>query len=200
MAGVTGRSLLERVASSPINYWGAMVTDAFAATAFACLGAVWYAGPLYAAPLLIVAGFLGWTFFEYVLHRWLLHGIFNAPRREHARHHGHPRAPISTPVLTVTLGAIALWALATLVLSRGGAALLVFGTYAGYNYFALVHHLQHHYPSVLARSPWFGHQLRMHELHHRHPELLFGISSSLWDRVFGTFLEDDEVVVENPRR
>jgi hypothetical protein len=37
-------------------------------------------------------------------------------------------------------GALAIWGLLGLVLPAGVAALLVFGLYAGYNYFSLVHH------------------------------------------------------------
>ena len=42
---MSDRSLLQRVACSPINYWAAMVTDVVAAAVLAWLGAVWYSGP-----------------------------------------------------------------------------------------------------------------------------------------------------------
>ena len=50
-------------------------------------------------------------------------------------------------------GALAIWGLLGLVLPTEVAALLVFGLYAGYNYFALVHHLQHHRGKDLGASP-----------------------------------------------
>jgi cyclopropane-fatty-acyl-phospholipid synthase len=192
-------SLIERVSGSRVNYWAAIVVDALAAIGFGAAGALWYFGPWTVAALVIVSGIIGWSLLEYSLHRWVLHGSFVAPRREHARHHGHPTATISTPALTMTLGAVALWGALALLLPRGTAALFVFGLYAGYNYFALVHHLQHHSPALLARLG-FERQLRLHELHHRRPGVHYGISSSLWDRLFGTFLQHDEIVVKQVHR
>lgn len=200
MADVNRRTLLERVATSRINYWSAQIVDVLTAAGFAFIGMAWYSGPPVGAPLLVLAGLFLWSFVEYGMHRWLFHGPLPGPRREHLRHHGSPRAPISTPAFAITAGATVVWALWSLAWSRGPAALLMFGIYIGYNYFALIHHLQHHYPRLLARWPLFAHQLRLHELHHRHPELHYGISSSLWDRVFGTSLQHDEVIVEQSGR
>lgn len=182
-----GRSLIARVSSSPINYWATLVTDALAAVAFGVLAAMQYSGSVLAVPLLVIAGFFLWGLFEYALHRWILHGMLTAPRREHARHHGDPEAPVSTPVMVMPILAVILWGALALVTSAGISAVLIFGVYAGYNYYAVVHHLQHHWPSALERSRFFGYRLHVHRIHHRDPGVDFGISSSLWDRVFGTF-------------
>ena len=58
-------------------------------------------------------------------------------KRGHAQHHAEPRALISTPLFVIMTEALAIWGLLGLVLPTGVAALLVFGLYAGYNYFAL---------------------------------------------------------------
>lgn len=201
-------SLAVRVASSPINYWAALITDAVAAAVFGVVGAIWYSGSLLVAAVLVPLGFLLWGFFEYVLHRWVLHGFHSPARREHSRHHGQPRAPISTPCLVIPFLAVVMCALLASVMPRGAAALLTFGIYLGYNYFAIVHHLQHHRPGALSGTWFFGRQLRLHEVHHQHPHVYFGISTSIWDHVFGTvqrtgkprsrFLQHDEIVVEQP--
>lgn len=201
-------SLAVRVASSPINYWAALVTDAVAAVVFGLLGALWYSGSLLVAAVLVPAGFLLWGLFEYILHRWVLHGFSSPARREHSRHHGQPQATISTPVLVIPFLATVICVLVALVMPRGAAALLTFGIYAGYNYFAIVHHLQHHRPGALSNSRFFARQLRLHEVHHERPDVHFGISTSIWDYVFGTvqrtgrprsrFLQHDEIVVEQP--
>src|SRR2546426_1407988 len=44
-----------------------------------------------------------------------------------------------------------IWRLLALVLPGGVAALLVFGLYSGYNYYALLHHATHHETTTLAR-------------------------------------------------
>jgi sterol desaturase/sphingolipid hydroxylase (fatty acid hydroxylase superfamily) len=186
-ASTSDRSLLQRVACSPINYWAAMVTDVVAAAVLAWLGAVWYSGPPIVAVFLVLGGLLSWGFLEYLLHRWVLHGIFSAIRKEHARHHGQPRAPISTPWLVIPACATLTCATLSVVMSPGAAALATFGLYVGYNYFAIVHHLLHHRPATLARLRYFEGQVNIHELHHREPQVHFGISYSMWDRLFGTF-------------
>ncbi len=180
------RSLIGRVTASPINYWATLVVDAIGAAAFAWLGATRYAGSLAIAAVLVVAGFLGWSLAEYLLHRCVLHGWPAAARREHAKHHRDSRALISTPLLLIPLCALTVFALVASATSIGTAALVTFGLYAGYNYFVVVHHLQHFHPEMLARSTLFERNLRLHELHHRHPHTHFGISSSIWDRAFGS--------------
>ena len=195
------RSLLDRMASSSLNYRAAFVTDAIAAAAFGWFGATRYKGPIALAAVFIIAGFLIWTFLEYLLHRWLLHGRLPAARREHAKHHRDAQATVATPLLLIPIFMSLIWTALALLTSPAAASLVTFGVYAGYNYFAIVHHMQHFHPGLLARTRLFRRQLQMHELHHRHPGTHFGISTSIWDRVFGSqLLQHDEIVVEHPRR
>lgn len=186
MKAAPGRSLLARVTSSPINYWGTVVMDALGAIAFAWVGFARFSGGLAVAALLVVAGCLSWTLAEYLLHRFLLHGGLAAARGEHARHHGDPRALIATPLLAIPLCVLLVFGALALATSTGAAALVTFGLYAGYNYFVIVHHLQHFHPEWLARTRLFQRNLQLHELHHRNPATHFGISTSLWDRIVGT--------------
>lgn len=201
MTAQPNRSLLDRMASSSLNYRVSFVTDAIAAAAFGWFGATRYRGPIAVAAILIVVGFLIWSLLEYLLHRWLLHGRLPAARREHAKHHRDAQATVATPLLAIPIFMSLIWAALTLLTSNAVASLVTFGVYAGYNYFAIVHHMQHFHPELLARTRLFRHQLRLHELHHRHPDKQFGISTSIWDRVFGSKLfQHDEIVVEHPRR
>jgi cyclopropane-fatty-acyl-phospholipid synthase len=200
MSAVPDRSLIARVTTSPINYWGSFVTDGLAATTFGWLGATRYHGSLIVAALLVVVGILSWTLVEYLLHRWVLHGWTKAAR-EHAKHHRDTHALIATPLMVIPLLSVAVFAAIALATSVGDAALLTFGLYAGYNYFVIVHHMQHFHPELLARSPLLERNLRLHELHHQHPETHFGISCSIWDRAFRShFLERNQVVVQQPGR
>jgi cyclopropane-fatty-acyl-phospholipid synthase len=185
MTVVPDRSLLGRVTASPWNYWAAFVTDAVAAGAFGWAGAARYRGPMLVGLSLVAGGVLAWTLIEYLLHRCVLHGLPIAAR-EHAKHHRDPRALISTPMLLIPLLSLLVFLAFALALPAGAAALATFGLYAGYNVFAIVHHLQHFHPEVLARWPLFARTLHLHELHHRHPDTHYGISVGFWDRVFGT--------------
>ena len=136
---------------------------------------------------MVIAGFMSVGLLEYVLHRWVLHGPPSLVKRSHAQHHGEPRALISTPLFVIMTGALAIWGLLGLLLSAGLAALLVFGLYAGYNYFALMHHWQHHRAKDLTGIAYLRRLDRLHQLHHHRQVVNFGISTTIWDRLFGTF-------------
>ncbi|WP_445149103.1 sterol desaturase family protein [Baekduia sp. Peel2402] len=145
------------------------------------------------AVLLLAAGYVFWTLFEYWLHRvvfhfepynsavgmrlhWMIHGV----------HHDHPNDPlrlVMPPSVSLPLGALVL---SVFWLLLGYDAALVFGGgfLAGYLAYDMLHyHVHHHKPRTA-----LGHKLR--ELHMRHhfqdDETGFGISAPYWDNVFGT--------------
>jgi sterol desaturase/sphingolipid hydroxylase (fatty acid hydroxylase superfamily) len=190
------RPLIDRMTSSPVNYWASMVIDLCVAGAFAYWGARWHSGPFAVAVATVILGLSIWTLVEYLMHRYVLHGSWGPPSRGHREHHRRPRSMISTPVLTIAISLTFLWVVLASTAPRGITALLLFGIYAGYNYFAVVHHLQHHHGSFLERFRFFAVPLRLHLLHHHRPDMHFGITTSFWDRVLGTFLEDHEVVTK----
>jgi len=64
--------------------------------------------------------------------------------------------------------------------------------YVGYNYFALVHHLQHHRGKDLAGVAYLPRLERLHALYHHRQVVNFGISTTIWDRLFGTFEPTNE--------
>jgi hypothetical protein len=72
------------------------------------------------------------------------------------------------------------------------AARRTVGLYAGYNYFALVHHLQHHRGKDLEGVAYLRRLERLHDLHHHRQVVNFGISTTIWDRLFGTFEPTNE--------
>jgi len=181
------RHTVDRMIDSPTHYWVVMVSDVVWALVFLAVGWAQYTSPLPVAIAAVVAGFLGWGLLEYVIHRWVLHGALFFARRNHARHHGDVHALISTPVLGIAMGALALRVWLGLVLPSGLASLTVFGLYAGYNYFALLHHLQHHGGATIARvAPWRT-LATLHDVHHHRPHVNYGITTTCWDRVFRTY-------------
>src|SRR5262245_33207765 len=168
MTAQSGRSLvgaLDRIVSSSANYWAAMLTDLVAALGFLALGLNRFSGSWVVAGGVVIAGFLSLGLLEYVVPRWVLHGPPSMARRGHAQHHAEPRALISTPLFVIMIGALAIWGVLGLVLPRGLAALLVFGLYTRYNYFALVHHLQHHRGKDVACIAYLRRLERLHHLH-----------------------------------
>jgi cyclopropane-fatty-acyl-phospholipid synthase len=178
---------LERVVYSSANYWIGLLGDMLGGLAFLVLGLYLFSGPTLVAVAAVAAGFATWGLLEYVLHRWVLHGPPSIPRRGHARHHADARALISTPLLVIAIGTVAIWALLALAFPAGIAAFLVFGLYSGYNYYVLLHHLQHHQGKTLARLAYWRRLGRLHDIHHRRQTVNYGTTTSIWDRLLGTF-------------
>lgn len=153
-----------------------------------------------------VAGMLSWTLLEYLLHRFVLHGL--PPfKRWHAEHHHRPAALIAAPtLLTATIFTTLLLLPAVWWLGVWPAAALSFGLLNGYLAYGLTHHTIHQ-PTAGKRPAGIAHRWLLrrrlwHGLHHRRmpsiplvpgspppsatAEGYYGVSSAFWDRVFGT--------------
>jgi sterol desaturase/sphingolipid hydroxylase (fatty acid hydroxylase superfamily) len=179
-------ALIDRIVRNPVHYWIAMVFDVVAALGFLALGVWQFSGSPIVALMAAVAGFFGWGFLEYVLHRWILHGPATIARVNHAHHHADPTLLIGTPIFVILIGAAGIWLLLSLVMPASLAAFAVFGLYAGYNGFAIVHHLGHHHAGRLASLRVVGRLEQFHDAHHARQNVNFGITTTFWDRVFGT--------------
>jgi len=187
----------DRIVRSSANYWVAIPGDLAAALAFLALGLNRFSGQWIVAGGVVIVGFISCGLFEYVVHRWVLHGPPSMARRSHAQHHAEPRALISAPLFVIMSGALVIWGLLGLVLPAGLAALLVFGLYARYNYFALVHHWQHQRGHDLVYFAYLRRLERLHHLHHHRQVVNFGISTTIWDRLFGTFQPTHEPATDS---
>jgi len=181
--GVVSRTI-EHLVYSPANYHLVLIVDAVGAAIFLLLGLQTPMSPV-ARITAIVAGFAAWGLLEYAIHRWVGHGLPSLARRGHAMHHADARALIAAPVFVIMAGAFLIWAALLLLVGTGIAALLVCGLYVGYNHYALLHHVLHHHEALAVRV---GLQRldRRHRIHHVHHDVNFGVTSTLWDRVFGT--------------
>ncbi|MBB4917477.1 sterol desaturase family protein [Streptosporangium saharense] len=142
-----------------------------------------------------------WTLLEWFIHGRLGHrrGARNRFAVEHAKHHATPQyiAGWTLKFLIVTPVALVLWALVTPVLGRPDAAGLVAGLTLMYLYYELVHRLIHRRPPRSRYGRW----LRIHHVHHHFhgPRTNLGVTSPIWDRVFGTYVRV-ELPVSIPER
>lgn len=134
------------------------------------------------------AGLVAWTFAEYAVHRFVLHGL--RPFRDwHAEHHRRPQALVYTPTV-ISASAIALSVtLPSLWLAdRWTSGALTLGMAAGCLGYSATHHALHHHAP--ARGVWLRRRRRWHALHHRAglgpAPGRYGVTSGLWDAVFGT--------------
>ncbi len=133
---------------------------------------------------LVAAGFCSWTLIEYLVHRFLMHGV-DPIRRWHAEHHRRPAALIGSPtVVSVPLlfGVVflPLWAWSDVA----HATALTLGIFGGFLLYSATHHAVHHWRPA---SGWLQERQRWHALHHRsrYPAC-YGVSSAFWDHVFGS--------------
>ena len=121
---------------------------------------------------LFAVGFVAWTLAEYVVHRFVLHGL--VPTR-HALHHANP----DTSVITIFWQ---IWICFALVYFTAGGAFLA-GALVAYAWYLFVHHCAHHGPDRLLLL-----LLKHHRSHHQFATKNYGVSTTLWDHLFGTML------------
>jgi sterol desaturase/sphingolipid hydroxylase (fatty acid hydroxylase superfamily) len=188
---------LEKTTSSSSNYWTGLVCDPLCAVAFLIVGLSRFNGTWFSMAPAVLFGFFAWGFFEYALHRWVLHGKLGLPKRGHGQHHEAPRKLVSTPAFVIGFLAVVLCSALGLLWDPGMAALMMFGTYCGYNYYAFLHHLQHHEPQRMARISYFRKLMRLHAVHHRNGYVNYGTTTLLWDRLLGTFQADFSITIKS---
>lgn len=135
--------------------------------AFDCRSIDWLA--------LAALGALLFTLVEYWTHRSFLHRFFWHGR--HERHHKQPSEHVIFPLWHTP----AIFAGFFVVLPLPVFA----GFVAGYVWFLVLHHALHHW--TLRRATWLHGYAHWHNLHHVHDDCNFGITTSGWDWLFGTY-------------
>lgn len=159
----------------------------------------------------VLAGAWGWTLLEYLLHRFVLHGL--PPfKRWHAEHHRRPKALIAAPtLLSMALFANLLLPAVWLIGARAAAALAI-GLMGGYLGYGLIHHAMHWLmrPSALrVGRRWLLQRRVWHGLHHRRLpgsgsaasalHGYYGVSTTFWDRVFRSDRRVTSAACRSPR-
>lgn len=138
-------------------------------------------------------GMFVFTFAEYAIHRWLYHPPENASDGYqkftytiHGHHHDYPKDKqrlAMPPVLAIIIGTLLLL-LFELILDQYSFSFLA-GFMVGYAMYLLVHYSVHIFkaPNNFLKALWIN-----HSIHHyaEDEEILFGVSTPLWDYVFNT--------------
>ena len=163
------------------------------------LSLYWCLGPLglevIGSVSLFIVGAIFFTLVEYLVHRYFYHMGVDTPRKErlqyvfHGVHHDHPRDKkrLALPPLMSLLVAAAFVGIFRLLLGTYGYA-FGGGFMTGYATYLYIHYAIHIYapPKNIFRVIW-----KHHNLHHFVGDTgAFGVSSPLWDHIFGTMPED----------
>lgn len=152
-------------------------------------------------PLLIsfFSGVFFWTFFEYVIHRYAFHFIARSSRMKrivyvlHGNHHEYPRdrERLFMPPLPSILIAALVFSIMKIAGDITGLSAFTFSFFAGFVSGYLLYGSMHY--AIHAWHPpfkWMKPLWRNHHLHHyKEQEKGFGVSSTLWDHVFGTMFD-----------
>jgi sterol desaturase/sphingolipid hydroxylase (fatty acid hydroxylase superfamily) len=149
---------------------------------------------LYREAFLFLTGMLFWTLFEYTMHRWVFHWVAESERARkfvyimHGNHHHYPRdrerlfmPPVPSIIISSAIFGI-------MYLLMGTNAYVFFpGFLLGYLIYGTTHYAIHAWNPPMK---WMKPLWRNHHLHHYKDEQKgFGVSTTIWDRVFGTMFD-----------
>jgi len=186
---------------SRVRWWHVLVV--WGPVALGCLGLGAFRVSWPALLGMTALGMLAWTLLEYGLHRYVFH--FKPDENSefqrdlsfliHGIHHDYPWDAdrlVMPPVVSAVI-AVAVWLPSSVLFGRyhyGFFAGVVMG-YLGYD---LMHYYLHH---GVPRSKLVKWLRRYHLVHHfATPQIRYGITSPLWDVLFGTYPTDDKMTRE----
>jgi sterol desaturase/sphingolipid hydroxylase (fatty acid hydroxylase superfamily) len=147
--------------------------------------------PAYLIATLFMSGLLIFTFIEYLVHRYVFHMDTDTKLKEkiqynfHGVHHEYPKdkGRLAMPPIVSVLLAVGLLFAFKFVIGEYTYAFLP-GFIMGYASYLFVHFIVHAYqpPKNLFKALWVNHGIH----HYKDNNKAFGVSSPLWDYVFGT--------------
>lgn len=188
----------------PLIIWG-MYLPVFAGMPYYAVTKLGYAG--WRVAVTYIAGMFFWTFFEYIMHRYIFHMIAESERAQkfiymmHGNHHHFPRdrerlfmPPIPSLIISSVIFLL-------MYLAMGNNVYMFFpGFILGYLMYGSMHYAIHAWNPPFK---WMKPLWRNHHLHHyKDDHKGYGVSTTIWDRVFGTMFdlkqekEDKEKVKE----
>ncbi len=170
---------------APVTVWGAVLIAAFAYSLKLGVSAEF-------SFLLFLAGLFVWTLAEYLLHRFFFHYHATSPLGQrffyliHGVHHDDPddHRRILMPISAGVLLAVPLFTLFYFILGDTHVFAFFSGFLLGYLFYDYIHFFTHF---GRFKSGFMKIVQRQHMVHHfAKPDALFGVSSPLWDYMFGT--------------
>jgi sterol desaturase/sphingolipid hydroxylase (fatty acid hydroxylase superfamily) len=136
----------------------------------------------------LLAAAAAWTLIEYTVHRFFFHRVAYISDM-HQAHHNDQKALVGSPtwlsgMMIASLGFLPWFLLFDFTIASGIAS----GVILGYLWYVSVHHLIHH--GRIAPGS-FGYRIKRHHMLHHHFDEMgnFGVTSPLWDKVFGTEID-----------
>ena len=142
--------------------------------------------------LIFFAGLFIWTLTEYLLHRFVFHYEPSSDWGKwlhfmmHGVHHDYPndsKRLVMPPAVSIPLAAL-FYGLFYLVIGPTFLSPFFAGFILGYVCYDSIHYATHHAPMKSRMAQWVKHHHVRH--HYKDDKKGYGVSSPLWDYVFGT--------------
>jgi sterol desaturase/sphingolipid hydroxylase (fatty acid hydroxylase superfamily) len=144
--------------------------------------------------LVFLGGMFFWSLFEYLMHRFVFHYVAHTDKGKrinyvlHGNHHEYPRDKerLFMPAAPSLIISSALFFLYWLIIGKNIFAFFP-GFILGYLIYGSMHYAIHAWnpPFKWMKGLWRNHHLHHYKQDHRG----FGVSSTLWDHVFGTMFD-----------
>lgn len=141
--------------------------------------------------LVLVAGYFVFTFVEYMMHKHFFHMEPDTPIKDklqysvHGVHHDYPRDKdrLAMPPF-VSAAYAAIFYLVFRLIMGDYALYFLPGFLSGYASYLGVHYIVHAFspPKNFLKVLWVNHAIH----HYKDPDMAFGVSTPLWDIIFGT--------------
>jgi len=184
------KELILKMTASKWNYYLSLLVDFITAFVFLSLS-IHYTKDIWASASLFIVGIIFFTFLEYAVHAWLFHE--NHPLRifieGHAHHHQNPFSYDAMPFfMSALIATIFVWIL-HFIMPLNDAYALIGGLTLGYFNYGIVHHIMHR---VEFKNGYLRYMQEFHFVHHKKPKLNHGITTDIWDRIFGTYYQWSE--------
>lgn len=141
--------------------------------------------------LILFAGYIFFTFVEYMMHKYFFHMEPDTPMKDklqysvHGVHHDYPKDKDRLAMPPFVSAAYAAIAYLIFKLVMGDFAFYFLpGFLIGYASYLGVHYIVHAYnpPKNFLKILWVNHAIH----HYKDPDVAFGVSTPLWDIILGT--------------
>src|SRR5690606_33987517 len=147
---------------------------------------------------LVIFGIIVWSFAEYTLHRFVFHLEFKSKLGArihfifHGVHHDYPsdsRRLVMPPSVSIPLATL-FYFLFRFLIGAESAHPFFAGFLIGYLFYDMTHYAVHHFN--MHSKFWLA--IKNHHIKHhfQNPDKGYGVSSPLWDLVFGTMFPKKE--------
>ncbi len=170
---------------APWSYFLDLVLVPIAAIALLWLAWRGVAGVAALVPA-IAAGAVAWSLAEYWIHRLLFHGDTSFEPM-HQMHHALPKDMIGLASWATFIGFAGIWLIAETFAGGALGSAFTAGFMLGYLFYCAIHIRFHHHGADARLSAYVAFMNAHHVAHHRGGKGNFGVSSPVWDFVFGTY-------------